>query len=95
MLSQVDASLSCTAEGLPWLWVLHGAIEKIMLGQARDNITALIDFFQREVSAGALNKQPQQQQQQEPSSPPVITFHYAILACMHAHQSLHGHNVAG
>ena len=94
MLSQVDASLSCTAEGLPWLWVLHGAIEKIMLGQARDNITALIDFFQREVNAGALNKQPQQQQQ-EPSSPPVTIFLCAILAHMHAHQLLHGHNVAG
>ena len=56
---QVEASLSCTAEGLPWLWVLHGAIEKIMLSQGRHNITALIDFFQREVDGGALTKQTQ------------------------------------
>ncbi len=27
-VSQVQASLSCRAEGLPWLWVLHGATEK-------------------------------------------------------------------
>ena len=27
-VSQVEASLSCRAEGLPWLWVLHGATEK-------------------------------------------------------------------
>ena len=56
---QVEASLSCTAEGLPWLWVLHGAIEKIMLSQGRDNVTALIDFFQREVDSGALTEHTQ------------------------------------
>ena len=62
------ASLSCTAEGLHWLWVLHSAIEKTMLKQARDNINALISFFQKEVSSGALTRQPQQQ---EVTSPPV------------------------
>ena len=56
------ASLSCTAEGLHWLWVLHSAIEKTMLKQARDNINALISFFQKEVSSGALTRQPQQQE---------------------------------
>ena len=56
------ASLSCTAEGLHWLWVLHSAIEKTMLKQARDNINALISFFQKEVSSGALTAQPQQRE---------------------------------
>ena len=58
----MEASLSCTAEGLHWLWVLHSAIEKIMLKQARDNITALISFFQKEVSSGALTEHPPQRQ---------------------------------
>ena len=65
---QVEASLSCTAEGLHWLWVLHSAIEKIMLSQARANITALISFFQKEVNTGALTVQLPPRQA---TSPPV------------------------
>ena len=68
----MDVSLSCTAEGLPWLWVLHGAIEKTMLSQAKANISALIDFFQTEVDSGALTKKPQ----------PVSPFLSASPSCM-------------
>ena len=50
---QVKASLSCTAEALKWLWVLHGVIEKTMLAQAKENITALIDYFQEGVNTNA------------------------------------------
>ena len=73
---QVEASLSCTAEGLPWLWVLHSAIEKIMLSQGRDNITALIDFSQREVDSGALTKQTQAAVILLPSQ---MTFHDQVI----------------
>ena len=51
--AQVKASLSCTAEALKWLWVLHGVIEKTMLAQAKENITALIDYFQEGVNTKA------------------------------------------
>ncbi len=49
----MKASLSCTAEALKWLWVLHGVIEKTMLAQAKENITALIDYFQEGVNTNA------------------------------------------
>ena len=74
---QVEASLSCTAEGLHWLWVLHSAIEKIMLSQARANITALISFFQKEVNTGALTEQPPPRQVTSPpvNDSPLLTLH--------------------
>lgn len=77
LCAQVVASLSCTAEGLHWLWVLHSAIEKIMLKQARDNINALISFFQKEVSSGALTRQPEQREATSPQASHLLS------ACMH------------
>ncbi len=51
---QLTTKLTCTAEGLKWLWALRGVIERVMVGQCKMVAETFVAFASR-VSREGLN----------------------------------------
>ena len=49
---QLTTNLTCTAEGLKWLWAMRGAIERIMIGQCKVVAETFVDFCGRACREG-------------------------------------------